>query len=100
MKKQQDYKEVLAKLREKHADKIEPLFLAMYKIAMGKDEDGESLGIEPKDSVNAGKVCTSILGLPKAATEKTDSSVATKIDKPTLSKEQTAVLDEILGPKK
>ena len=98
-KKTSDYKEALSALREKHADKIEDLFLKMYKYAIDKGEDGETLGVDPKDSVNAAKVCVSLLGVPRTATEKPipPPPGGTKKDKPILSPEQQKLLDETLG---
>ena len=99
-KKTSDYKEALSALREKHADKIEDLFLKMYKYAIDKGDDGETLGVDPKDSVNAAKVCVSLLGVPKAATEKSippPPGGDKGKDKPTLSPDQKKELDEILG---
>jgi len=99
-KKQSDYKAVLSALREKHADKIEDLFLKMYKYAIDKDDDGQTLGVDPKDSVNAAKVCVSLLGVPRTATEKPTPPPpggVTGKDKPTLSPEQQKLLDETLG---
>ena len=98
-KKTSDYKAVLAELREKHADKIEDLFIKMYKYAIDKDDDGNTLGVDPKDSVNAAKVCVSLLGVPRTATERPDPTAKdTKgIEKPTLSKAHSQALDDILG---
>jgi hypothetical protein len=98
-KKQSDYKAVLSALREKHADKIEDLFLKMYKYAIDKDDDGQTLGVDPKDSVNAAKVCVSLLGVPRTATEKPTPPPpgGNKKDKPTLSPIQEKELDESLG---
>jgi len=68
-KKLSDHRVALARLRERHADKIEPLFLAMYKIALGPDAGGQPIA-EPRDQVNAAKVCATLLGTPRTATEK------------------------------
>lgn len=96
-RKVSDNKVAIARLRERHADKIEPLFLAMYRIAIGTDDGGQPLA-EPKDQVNAAKVCASLLGTPRAATEKTDTAAKDiKAEKPTLSPAHKKVLDDILG---
>ena len=42
-RKVSDNKVAIARLRERHADKIEPLFLAMYRIAIGTDDGGQPL---------------------------------------------------------
>ena len=96
-RKPSDYKAALAALREKHADKIEELFLKMYQYATDKGEDGETLGVDPKDSVNAAKVVVSLLGVPRTATEKPskEPTQPSGKDKPTLSPEQKKKLDEI-----
>lgn len=56
-------KNALAALREKHADKIEEIFLTMYGIVTSK-------GAADKDKINAGKVAASVLGTPRPAAEK------------------------------
>jgi hypothetical protein len=98
-KKTSDYKVALEKLRAKHADKIEPLFRDMYNIAHGVREDGQPVSIDDRDRVNAAKLCISMLGVPRTATEKPDPAAKdTKgIDKPTLSKAHSQALDDILG---
>jgi len=68
-KKLSDHKDAIERLRKRHADKIEPLFLAMYKIAIGTDDGGTPIA-EPRDQVNAAKVCATLLGAPRTATEK------------------------------
>lgn len=52
---------------------------------------------EDKDKVNAAKTCVSMLGVARPAPEKSEPKAPGAIDKPTLSKEQNALLDEILG---
>ena len=98
-RKNQDYKAALAALREKHADKIEELFLKMYQYATDKGEDGETLGVDPKDSVNAAKVVVSLLGVPRTAAEKPTAAPTTPTgkDKPTLSPTHKKELDDLLG---
>ena len=90
-KKDSNYRAAVEKLREKHADKVEEVFLKMYDIALN--------GKEQKDSVNAAKVCVSLLGVPKPPTmaKEPDKPSEIKKDKPTLSKEHNAILDDILG---
>jgi len=61
-KKESNYRQAIERLRERHADKVEEVFLKMYDIALH--------GKEQKDSVNAAKDAVSLLGVPRAATEK------------------------------
>jgi hypothetical protein len=97
--KPSDYKAAIAALREKHADKIEDLFLKIYQYAVDRGDDGLTLGVDPKDSINAAKVVVSLLGVPRTATEKAPVKPLEefKDEKPTLSREHTKVLDDILG---
>jgi hypothetical protein len=87
-----DYKAALEKLREKHGGKLESIFNEMYAIT-------QNAGAEDKDKVNAAKTCVSMLGVPRPAPERQDPAGPSKIEKPTLSKEHSAVLDGILGPR-
>lgn len=98
-KKPSDYKTALAMLREKHADKLESLFVDMYNIAHAVRADGESISVEDRDRVNAAKVVVSLLGVPRTATEKPTEKPKEefKDEKPTLSPEHNKVLDDILG---
>jgi hypothetical protein len=98
-KKTSDYKVALEKLRAKHADKIEHLFMDMYNIAHGTGPGGQPTSIDDRDRVNAAKVCVSLLGVPRTATERPDPTAKdTKgIEKPTLSKAHSQALDDILG---
>lgn len=93
MVKKSDYKAALERLREKHAEKLESIFNEMYSITQNPDS-------EDKDKVNAAKTCVSMLGVPRPTPDKQETSTQTKVEKPTLSKEHTAVLDGILGPHK
>jgi len=56
-------KKSIEELREKHSDKIEEIFLRMYGIV--KDDKAPQ-----RDAVNAAKVCASLLGISRPATEK------------------------------
>jgi hypothetical protein len=98
-KKPSDYKLAIETLRRKHADKLEPLFIDMYNIAHGRGPDGQPISIDDRDRVNAGKLCISMLGMPRTATERPDTTAkdTKQVDKPTLSKEHSKVLDDILG---
>ena len=98
-RKPSDYKVALEALRKKHADKIEHLFMDMYNIAHGLREDGQPVSVDDRDRVNAAKVCVSLLGVPRAPTERPPERAADGkgTEKPTLSKEQNKVLDDILG---
>lgn len=58
--KDASYREAVDRLRAKHSDKIEDVFLTMYGIVQG--------GGEEKDKVNAAKVVVSLLGVPKPPT--------------------------------
>ena len=89
-KSKSDYKAAVERLREKHADKLESIFTEMYAITQNAEA-------EDKDRVNAAKTCVSMLGVPRPGAEKQDPIGATKLEKPTLSKEQHSILDEILG---
>lgn len=87
------YQQALVDLRAKHADKLESIFLTMYGIIQGDSED--------KDKVNASKVVVSLLGVPKPGAEKPrddkkDNPTASQ-DKPVLTKEHRAMLDDIIG---
>jgi hypothetical protein len=62
-KSSSEYKQAIETLREKHSDKIETIFLEMYGIVSGTGNDD-------KDRVNAAKVCASLLGISRPATEK------------------------------
>ncbi len=89
--KDSNYRQAVEKLREKHSDKIEEVFLTMYGIVKG---DGDE-----RDKVNAAKVAVSLLGVPKPPTspKEPEKLRESSKDKPTLSKEHSAVLDDILG---
>lgn len=97
--KPSDYKAAIAALREKHADKIEDLFLKIYQYAVDRGDDGLTLGVDPKDSINAAKVVVSLLGVPRTATEKAPVQPGGQElkEKPTLSSKHKSELDEILG---
>jgi hypothetical protein len=86
-KKPSDYKLAIETLRRKHADKLEPLFIDMYNIAHGRGPDGQPISIDDRDRVNAGKLCISMLGVPRTATEKHDPKAkpvcSTELPKPT-----------------
>ena len=91
-KKESSYRQAIEKLREKHADKVEEVFLKMYDIALH--------GKEQKDSVNAAKVAVSLLGVPRAATERAPApkkgiDVPAGVAKPTA--EELAVIEERLA---
>lgn len=101
-KKTSNYRLAVEKLREKHADKIEDLFLKMYQYATDKGEDGHTLGVDPKDSVNAAKVVVSLLGVPKPPTAAKDSAQedreqAAKIKKPELPPQLKEQLTRLLN---
>ena len=92
-KKESNYRQAIEKLREKHADKVEEVFLTMYGITQNSD-------VEDKDRVNAAKVAVSLLGVPRAATErapvpKKGIDVPAGVAKPTA--EELAVIEERLA---
>ena len=91
-KKDSNYRAAVETLREKHSDKLESIFTEMYAITQNHEA-------EDKDRVNAAKTCVSILGVPKPPTmaKEPDKPSEIKKDKPTLSKEHNAILDDILG---
>jgi hypothetical protein len=63
VKRDSNYRAAVEKLREKHSDKLESIFMAEYAIVMSdKSED--------KDKNNAAKVCVSMLGMPRVGIEK------------------------------
>ena len=86
------YRQAVENLRNKHAEKIESVFLTMYDIS----QNGEA---EDRDRVNAAKVVVSLMGVPRAGIERQPEKKHEefKEDKPTLSKEHSAILDDILG---
>jgi len=88
------YKRAVDKLREKHAKKIEDIFLKMYDVVMNPESD-------KRDAVNASKVCASILGVPKPPTERSAPpkpvGAADLSSKPALSDAHRAALDELLN---
>jgi hypothetical protein len=99
-KKDSSYRAAIERLRSEHSDKIEEIFLEMYHISRGQDKNGGDISVEDKDRVNAAKVCVSLLGVPRTATEKPpprDGGNTPMGEKPTLSKEHAKVLDDILG---
>ena len=69
---------------------MESIFNEMYAITQNPEA-------EDKDKVNAAKTCVSMLGVPRPAPERQGPEALGKIEKPTLSKEHSAVLDGILG---
>jgi hypothetical protein len=87
------FQKAIADLREENADKLKPIFEAMYKIATGsKSED--------KDSVNAAKVCMSLLGTPKPPTEKSEAikeSSTVDLEPDELTEEESNEIDELLN---
>jgi hypothetical protein len=87
------FQQAVADLREENADKLKPIFEAMYKIATGK-------GSEDKDSVNAAKVCMSLLGTPKPPTEKSEAPkdvAPEELEPDELTEEESNEIDELLN---
>lgn len=85
-------KNALAALREKHADKIEEIFLTMYGIVTSR-------GAANKDKINAGKVAASFLGTPRPAAEKESSKKPPALaeKEPAPSPEEMADIYDKLG---
>lgn len=87
------FQKAIADLREENADKLKPIFDAMYKIAVGEKS-------EDKDSVNAAKVCMSLLGTPKPPTEKSEVSKEVPqedIEPDELTEEESNEIDELIN---
>jgi hypothetical protein len=62
MPKKSEYKQALAELRERHADKLEDVFMQMYNIVQNGEDD--------RDKINAAKVLAPMLGVTRPAPEK------------------------------